>query len=315
MRLSPDEIARHLEVAGGLRLPGFDLEDFRISLAGAQEKTAFLWHRQAWHKPVGATPSTHIVKLPLGGIGGLGDPVAGSVENEWLCSRIIAAFGLPVAETTMARFGTMQVLIVDRFDRRLSDDGDWWVRLPTEDFCQIKGLPPEKKYEADGGPGIDDILKVLAGSDRPTEERERFLKTQILFWILAAPDGHAKNFSVFLGPGGTYRTTPLYDVLSVYPWMGGGIDRIPVQKLKMAMAVRGKNAHYRWNGIQRRHWVETARRNGLGGVVEKLIQEVIEGTPRVIQNVESELPSGFPGHVAESIFTGMERAVIRLAAE
>jgi serine/threonine-protein kinase HipA len=209
----------------------------------------------------------------------------------------------------------MQVLIVDRFDRRLSDDGDWWVRLPTEDFCQIKGLPPEKKYEADGGPGIDDILKVLAGSDRPTEERERFLKTQILFWILAAPDGHAKNFSVFLGPGGTYRTTPLYDVLSVYPWMGGGIDRIPVQKLKMAMAVRGKNAHYRWNGIQRRHWVETARRNGLGGVVEKLIQEVIEGTPRVIQNVESELPSGFPGHVAESIFTGMERAVIRLAAE
>jgi hypothetical protein len=28
------EIARHLEVAGGLRFPGFDREDFRISLAG-----------------------------------------------------------------------------------------------------------------------------------------------------------------------------------------------------------------------------------------------------------------------------------------
>jgi serine/threonine-protein kinase HipA len=313
--LSSDEITRHLEVVRGLRLPGFDPDDFRISLAGAQEKTAFLWHREAWHKPIGATPSTHIVKLPLGGIGGLGSTGAGSIENEWLCSKILAAFGLPAVETQMARFGTMQVLIVERFDRRLSDDGDWWVRLPTEDFCQVKGMPPEKKYEADGGPGIDDVLKVLAGSVSPAEERARFLKTQIVFWLLAAPDGHAKNFSIFLGPRGAYRMTPLYDVLSVYPWMGDGVDRISVQNLKMAMAIRGKNPHYRWNTIRRRHWEETARRNGLSGILDTLIPEVIDHTSQVVESVRSDLPPDFPEEIAGSIFAGMDRAAARLAAD
>ena len=43
-----------------------DEDDFRISLAGAQEKTALLWHDGQWMKPHGATPTTHILKLPLG---------------------------------------------------------------------------------------------------------------------------------------------------------------------------------------------------------------------------------------------------------
>lgn len=266
--LSIDAVARQLEVAGGLRAPGFDLQDFRISLAGAQEKTAFLRHRGAWHKPLGATPSTHIFKLPLGGIAGMGSIGDGSVENEWLCSKIIAAFGLPVAEARIARFGEMPVLIVVRFDRRLSAAGDWWMRLPTEDFCQVKGLPPEKKYEADGGPGIETILKILAGGAHPTDDAVRFLKAQLVFWLLAAPAGHAKNFSIFLGPQGTYHLTPLYDVLSAYPWMGHATGLLPVQKLKMAMAVRGRNPHYHWNSIRRRHWRETSRRVGLTGPVD-----------------------------------------------
>jgi serine/threonine-protein kinase HipA len=303
--LSSDEIARQLEIAGGLRLPGFDLEDFRISLAGAQEKTAFLRHGDTWQKPVGATPSTHIFKLPMGGTGIVG---SGSIENEWLCSRIVAAYDLPIAAAEVARFGTMSVLIVDRFDRQLSADGTWWIRLPTEDFCQVKGLSPERKYEADGGPGIDAILKVLSGSDDPTGDGSRFLKAQIVFWLLAAPDGHAKNFSIFLGPGGRYRLTPLYDVVSVYPWMGHGVDRLPVQKLKMAMAVRGKNTHYHWNTIKRHHWEAVARRNGLGDRVDAIIRSVAERTPYVIQTVRDTLPPDFPGEIAESIFDGMERA-------
>lgn len=311
--LSDDAVARHLETASGLRLPGFDLEDFRISLAGAQEKTAFLWHGGTWQKPVGATPTTHIFKLPLGAIGGTSTFGAGSIENEWLCSKIIAAYGLPVAETQMARFGAMQALIVNRFDRRLSRDGRWWIRLPTEDFCQAKGLPSEKKYEADGGPGIDAVLRVLAGSVEPEKDGESFLKAQIVFWLLAAPDGHAKNFSILLGSQGTYRLAPLYDVLSVYPWMGNGVDLLPVQKLKMAMAARGNNSHYRWNTIRRHHWEETARRNGLSRVVDTVIPELIERTPQIVGTVRELLPPDFPEHIASSIFTGLEGAAKRLA--
>ena len=49
--------------------PGGELEDFRISIAGAQEKTAFLRHQGKWCRPIGSTPTTHIFKLPLGLVG------------------------------------------------------------------------------------------------------------------------------------------------------------------------------------------------------------------------------------------------------
>ncbi len=311
--LSDDTVARQLEMAAGVRLAGFDSEVFRISLAGAQEKTAFLRHEGAWHSPIGTTPTTHIFKLAIGGIKGTDGLGSHSIENEWLCSRIVAAYGLPVARTEIARFGGYQVLVVERFDRRLTSDSAWWMRLPVEDLCQAKGLPPEKKYEADGGPGIDAVMRVLAGSERPAADRENFLKACILFWILGASDGHAKNFSLLLGPVGSYRLAPLYDVLSVYPWLGRTGELLPVQKLKMAMAVRGKNTHYHWSSIQRRHWIQTAGRNGLGRRVDALISELIDRTPAVVQSVRAELPLGFPSRVADAVFEGMTSAASRLA--
>ena len=41
-------------------------DDFRISLAGAQEKTALLRLNEKWMRPKGTTPTTHILKLPIG---------------------------------------------------------------------------------------------------------------------------------------------------------------------------------------------------------------------------------------------------------
>ena len=69
--LSEGDIERLLDdtVAGqGL---GSDDEDegLRISLAGAQEKTALLLHEGKWCRPRGTTPTTHILKLPLGQVG------------------------------------------------------------------------------------------------------------------------------------------------------------------------------------------------------------------------------------------------------
>ena len=46
-----------------------DEEDLRISLAGVQEKTALLWHQGQWMRPHGASPTTYILKLPIGMVG------------------------------------------------------------------------------------------------------------------------------------------------------------------------------------------------------------------------------------------------------
>jgi len=113
-----------------------------------------------------------------------------------------------------------------------------------------------RKYQSDGGPGIIDILAFLNGAVAPHEDRLTFMKAQIVFWLLAAIDGHAKNFSIFLTPGG-YKLTPLYDVMSASPY-----KEFPVQKIKLAMAM-GDKAYYRLNQIQIRHFYQTAQKAGL----------------------------------------------------
>ncbi|HTZ21700.1 MAG TPA: type II toxin-antitoxin system HipA family toxin [Opitutaceae bacterium] len=309
-------VASLLSASLGAPLGQGEAEDddaFRISLAGAQEKTALLWHKGKWHRPTGTTPTTHIFKLPIGLIP-QGIDLSTSVENEWLCVQIVREYGIPIAPCRMETFGDHKTLVVERFDRRLSADGTWWLRLPQEDFCQATATPPALKYENDGGPGIRRILDVLLGSQDPAEDRRDFLRTLVTFWLLAAIDGHAKNFSLFLLPGAGYRLTPRYDVLSAYPMLGHGRGKLAPQKVKMAMAVEGKNRHYLWDGIRARHWIETARRCGVADM-PSILADLVARTPAVIAKTENALPKGFPAHVADAILTGVRTSADRLAAE
>ena len=287
-------------------------DDFRISIAGAQEKTAFLFNKGAWCKPLGSTPSTHIFKLPLGSIGAMQADMSGSVENEWLCSRIIEALGVPIAHSEIASFEDQTVLVVERFDRKPASDGSWWIRLPQEDMCQATGTAPGEKYESEGGPGISGIMKILLGSRDAFADRKTFLKAQILFWILAASDGHAKNFSLFIQPEGRFSLTPLYDVISAYPILGHGKGKLAPEKLRMAMAVTGKNRHYEWSRIEARHWISTATSCGAQSGMEDIFSELITGMPKAIGAVSALLPAGFPDSIANPVFEGIQTAVARL---
>ncbi|WP_144158174.1 type II toxin-antitoxin system HipA family toxin [Paraburkholderia sp. BCC1885] len=289
------------------------VDDLRLSIAGAQEKTALLRHGRRWLLPEGSTPTTHIFKLPLGLVGNMQADMRTSVENEWLCSKIVAAYGLPVAQCEIATFEEQKVLIVERFDRRLSSDASWILRLPQEDMCQATGTPALQKYESDGGPDIEAIMDVLKASAHQDTDRRRFFMTQMIFWLLAATDGHAKNFSIAHLPANHYESTPLYDVLSAHPIIGRGANRIAAQKVKLAMAVRGKNVHYLINQIQRRHWIAQGQRVGFAAAdVEGLIGELIVRTPDVIDKVAGLLPKDFPMDLAEAIFSGMLRLSTRL---
>jgi len=289
-----------------------DDEPFRIALAGAQEKTALLWHEGQWHRPSGATPTTHIFKLPLGRVGNMQADLSTSVENEWLCAGIVREFGLPVAQCEIADFEDQHVLIVQRFDRKLAQDGRWWLRLPQEDMCQATGTPPGRRYESDGGPGIADICSLLLGARQAARDRRNFFKAQVLFWMLCATDGHAKNFSVFIEPQGRYSLTPLYDVLSAYPILGKGANQLATQKAKMAMAVAGKNRHYKWSEIQPRHWLATAAAAGLGATAHEDMNHLASLASTVVETVAGKLPSGFPTRVADTVFEGLLRAASRV---
>ncbi len=291
---------------------GYD--EFRISLAGAQEKTALLWHQGCWQRPLGATPTTHIFKLPIGRVGNMQADFSTSVENEWLCAQIVAAYGLPVASCEISVFEDQKALIVERFDRRLAQAGTHWLRLPQEDCCQALGVPPAIKYESDGGPGIKAILDLLLGAQDAAADRLLFFKAQIVFWLLCATDGHGKNFSLAIEPQGRYRMTPLYDVLSAYPILGRGANQLAPERARMAMAVSGQNRHYEWSCILRRHWFSTARECGISQhAAHEIIDELITNTPVVIAKVSESLPAAFPAELAESIFAGIQSSVSQLS--
>ena len=280
-------------------------------MAGAQEKTAFLWHNNQWCLPLGSTPTTHLFKLPMGVIGEGQIDFSSSVENEWLCSKLLMAYGLSVASTEMARFNGERCLIVQRFDRRLHSSGAYWLRLPTEDCCQATATPAANKYENSGGPGMQSIAELLAQSSERSDLTD-FFKAQVLFWMLRAIDGYAKNFSLFLHPGGRFQLTPLYDVLSAWPVIGRRSGQWPQQKLKMAMAWFGeKNRYSKPLEITSRRMLLTAKRLGLGDA-QPILGELIAQTPVVIRSVQAQLPAGFPQTVAEPVFTGLQTSASQL---
>jgi serine/threonine-protein kinase HipA len=292
-----------------------DGDDLRLSIAGAQEKTALLRQGDTWLLPHGSTPTTHIFKLPLGRVGNMQADMRTSVENEWLCAQLVAAFGLPVANCDMAMFEDQKTLIVERFDRRAASHGKWIVRLPQEDMCQATGTSPLLKYQADGGPGISTIMDILAGSARADDDRRAFFKAQVVFWVMAATDGHAKNFSITHLPHAQYHATPLYDVLSAHPIIGRGKNQIAPQKARLAMAVRSRSNHYLLDRIEPRHWIAQAQQAGLGqAAAEGILAEVAQAAPHVIEAVSQQVPQGFPMDVADAVFTGVARQARRLLA-
>lgn len=295
------------------RVLGQELDDdyFRISIAGAQEKTALLKINGEWHLPHGATPTTHILKLPLGLIGGERRfDMTASIENEWLCAKILEKLDFNVAQTEIAIFEDIKALVVKRFDRKWVDNNTWIARIPQEDFCQVFGLPSTKKYEADGGPGIAQIMQYLAAGQFAEEDRLHFIKTQFVFWLLAASDGHAKNFSVAINEGGQFQLTPLYDVLSAWPIIGNQTNQIPYQKAKLAMAIRTRNAHYNFDDIARRHWQEFTRKLGVPNAFEGM-QHIADKIIEKIDSIYEELPDRFPVALIDNIKSGVEKHVSR----
>jgi serine/threonine-protein kinase HipA len=285
-----------------------DERDFRISIAGAQEKTALLRKGGHWFEPIGATPTTHILKPQIGKTRD-GMDMSHSVENEYFCLRLCAALGMPTALTEILDFEEVRVLSVERFDRVWTDDGRL-LRLPQEDFCQALGVPPTIKYNVEGGPGIVECLRFLKTSNNPEADQRMFLKAQIIFWLMAATDGHAKNYSVFLEPGERFRMTPLYDVLSAQP--NYDAHEMRRRELKLAMAV-GNRRNYGIYKIAPRHFGQSAKLAALSpDIANDIFEEVRVRMEDALQETFEAMPKYFPMELADSVASGMRLRLAQL---
>ncbi len=214
----------------------------QFSLAGAQPKTALLFERKRWGVPSGRIPTTHILKPPTG-------EWDGHAENEHFSLQLARSLGLIVPNSSVLRFQDEIAIVVERYDR--TRGGNRWVRIHQEDMCQALGLHPTRKYESDGGPGVQRIVELLREqSSSPEEDVQSFVDAIAFNWLIAGTDAHAKNYSLLLGQNGVVRLAPLYDLASILPY-----PAVDVSKIKLAMKIGGE---YRLRNIGLRHWRKLA---------------------------------------------------------
>lgn len=207
----------------------------RLSLAGAQDKLAvcLIDGEIALARP--GYPTTHILKPFIEGL-------AGSVENEIYCMRLAARAGFPVPPVSKGSVKGIDYYLVERYDRQKTADGATH-RLHQEDFCQALSVPPELKYEEEGGPGIEAAQSLIARhARRPAADRLRFLRMVMFQYLVGNADAHAKNHAL-LHRDKTPDLAPLYDVICTAAY--------PSLSRKMAMRIGGRGLA---DTIHRKHW-------------------------------------------------------------
>ncbi len=209
----------------------------------------------------------------------------------------------------------LRMTLRKRFDRRWNTERTVLLRLPQEDMCQTFGLPSSVKYESDGGPGIAQIMAFLMGSSEALKDRYDFMKFQVFQWLIGATDGHAKNFSVFIQAGGSYRLTPFYDIISAFPVLGG--TGIHISDLKLAMglnASKGKKTAI--DKIYPRHFLATAKVLKFPEVqMHEILSDFARMIPAALDNVKTSLPTDFPENVVTAVETNVLRLHGRLSRE
>ena len=220
-------------------------DGLRLSLAGAQDKLPVIVHNNRICLPLGGTPSTHILKPEP-------DRFPGLAANEIFCMTLAQAVGLNTANTEYRPIGKKSCILVQRYDRATDEDGIT-TRLHQEDFCQALGFPPERKYQAEGGPTLNDCISLLRDwSTVPVLDIPSFINSLIFNVLIGNADAHGKNYS-FLYSGGQRRLSPYYDLVSTLAW--------PDLSRNLAMKIGGCESV---NAFTIGDWEKMAEKAGLG---------------------------------------------------
>lgn len=270
--------------------------EVRLSLAGAQDKLPVVVQDGRIGLPLGTTPSTHIIKAPI-------RHYDDTVANEAYCLALARSLGLPAVSAEAHEAAGHPFLLVERYDRTAGPDGI--QRLHQEDFCQALGIPPDLKYQSEGGPGLGDCFALVRSAVRPAAPVVLNLVDAVTFNFIAGNhDAHGKNFSLLYLPGGETRLAPLYDLVSTVVYKG--LTR------KMAMHIGGE---YRPRYVRNRHILRFAEEAGLGAAaVRRRMLRLARTALDLARETRNELGAGAPP-VVDRIVGVVEDRVAALERE
>ncbi|MBE4029972.1 serine/threonine protein kinase HipA [Vibrio parahaemolyticus] len=277
--------------------------DYRPCISGTQRKTTLTRLNGKWYVPQGKSISSHIIKYPMDTIAQSNSvlDMSSSVENEFICNQIAKelGFNVPNIEIITAESGA-KALAVKRFDRCFGDGVV--TRRHQEDFCQIFGVPEHLKYQSENNLGVSKIVDVLSLSAQSKTNNHNFFKFMILQCLLGATDGHLKNFSVHIAPGGHYQLAPFYDLLSAYPAVSAtGLNK---RKLKLAMGLQASRGYkYHISKICLRHIEQTASRFGISNAeCHETVSVFLAQFSSALSSIDNRFPEKEFSLVKDAIF-------------
>lgn len=245
------------------------MREIRLSLAGAQNKIALFKDTKGFALPLNESPSSHILKPDSPHFPKL-------VENEAYCLKLAAQCGLPTAEAEIINVGAQRCLLVKRYDRT-KEDGKL-RRLHQEDFCQALGISSRLKYQAEGGPSLENCFSLLReASAQPARDLITLFEASLFNYLICNNDAHGKNFSLLYSPieqRFSARLAPLYDLVCTAYFE----DLSP----KMAMKI-GKT--YLPSDLRLKHW--EALWEAIGFSKKQAHKQSSEFTDRVAESLKA----------------------------
>ena len=245
-------------------------EGIRLSLAGAQGKIALMIRDGKYFLPLEGSPSTHILKPQSQHFEGL-------VENEYFCMKLAAHIGLHVATVEICEAGGQGFLQIARYDRMETGDGIL-QRIHQEDFCQALGIPPEMKYQQEGGPNLKQCFELVrVCSSAPGPDLLKLFDAVVFNYLIGNCDAHRKNFSFVYGESGC-RLAPLYDLVCTRAY--------PDISAVMAMKIGGEKDPDR---VSSKDWEKFISDVGMGRTAAfRRLQYISERTSTVLGSTEDD---------------------------
>jgi serine/threonine-protein kinase HipA len=265
-------------------------EGIRLSLAGAQGKLVVAIQEGNFCLPLDGSPSSHILKPQSPHFDGL-------AENEFFCMRLAAEVGLDVAAAEIGSAGGVRFLQVERFDRKRLADGQL-ERIHQEDFCQALGIPPELKYQQEGGPNLKKCFELVRdASATPGPDVLKLFDAVVFNFLIGNGDAHGKNFS-FLYEGGSLRLAPLYDLVCTQAY--------PNLSPEMAMKLGDERKPAR---VFPRNWRKFFKEAGFGQSAAE--QRLLRMVRHVQQKAQEMAESGVEGarEVAPAVLANCHRLI------
>lgn len=263
----------------------------KFSLAGVQLKFSALENAAGGLTiPVSGAGGDWIVKLPSARFPQV--PL-----HESLMLELARHIGIAVPDTRLVDGGSIaglphdvalpetQALALRRFDRTAAG------RVHVEDFAQVFGVYPHRKYERASSASLGRVIMAESGLPSFLEYVRRLVFTV----LIGNGDMHLKNWSLIYRDGRTPALTPAYDLVGTVVYMPAGEQ--------LALSLSGTRD---FGAVELAHFRRLADRAAAPQLpVTETVRETVRAFQRVWRegDVAGQLPAGQRERLEEHLGT------------